>query len=1097
MRFLHRFLCASVSGIVFTFWLGQGVDHAVAACVSGSQCKVSDGSTQTPPSGDNFTSIGAGQNNAALVVNGNGGTIQGNNLIVNAVSAGHYAAFVGAGGSTLNLNNSSLTGDYGIYADNRFNGAASIVMNGGSITSNSRNALYLRARNIPGSSVSAVLNNVDITATGSTSEAVHISLIGTNSLTMNGGSITSASTGIRAYLLGSGINNKGANINLTNVTINSGGSLGGVVISAGSNNLPSNLNIIGGTIIHSGTANAAAVDFAAGGNVLIDGAVVKNIGGRAAVSLKGNTSNGAFLSAQNGFEFETVGDNATALIINDYAGAQLYDGKITTHGNDSIGIWGWNSSSATPLIAERVKVETHGMSAHGIYLEGGNSTLLDVDIKVNGFAYGLAGRGSATTIKMTNGSIDAAGIDAVAAYADAGAHLEFDNVKIDALNNAPGGVGLWVESGSSAVLKNNSSVTTDGASATALYFKGETETNTISIDSSRVTSQDSYAVQTRGGVDVLNVNTGSIIEGDMLVYAGDCSSNTCGSKLDFNADDSQIFGHAFVTNQARLTMNLSNNSLWTIRPSSTGVVRSDVSFVNLDDATIAFDQNGSGSFQQLWVGSGDLSGNTAVWNATGNAVLTLNTYLNDGGIPTNQSTDRLLIEGDVSGQTYVNINPIAGSPGGWTSPSGNYANSEGISIIQVSGLAAEDSFVLNGGYVTMGGLPYTYRLYAYGPGSSNGAADSAQKQVTGGTNHWDYRLQSECIGSCPVLSPAWQVAPQLANYLVASPTLFHAGLQDIGTLRQRLGDMRVSARAESELSMLSFVSQGNQSNSRAFDDVLQKTNSSMASRGQFFMRAYGGDYAYRSSLNATQYGFNADIHYAALQAGGNFYGFEAANSEVRFGLAGSYGDLSFKPNRDSSHKTKMDIWNITPYMTWAHDSGAYLDVVLSYGGFNGLVTTTVRGRTARLKGHHFIGSIEAGIPFALGSNGLTLEPQAQLIYQKLHFDKAQDVDGFPVELGNPEQITLRVGAKLTKDFDSHTKIYGKLNLIHSLDDKNTAWFGDDFSLGRGGTHVEAGIGGQVSIGKQVNLYGEANWQQRVSKGGTSGLSLNAGFNFRF
>jgi len=43
-------------------------------------------------------------------------------------------------------------------------------------------------------------------------------------------------------------------------------------------------------------------------------------------------------------------------------------------------------------------------------------------------------------------------------------------------------------------------------------------------------------------------------------------------------------------------------------------------------------------------------------------------------------------------------------------------------------MSTENAFALAGGYVTMGSLPYEYRLYAYGLGSSNGASDPTQTE---------------------------------------------------------------------------------------------------------------------------------------------------------------------------------------------------------------------------------------------------------------------------------------------------------------------------------------------------------------------------------
>jgi len=367
----------------------------------------------------------------------------------------------------------------------------------------------------------------------------------------------------------------------------------------------------------------------------------------------------------------------------------------------------------------------------------------------------------------------------------------------------------------------------------------------------------------------------------------------------------------------------------------------------------------------------------------------------------------------------------------------------------------------------MSALPYEYRLYAYGPGSSNGSADPSQRLVDG-TNHWDFRLQSTCIGYCP--TP--QVVPQVANYLIAPTALFQAGLQDIGSLQQRLGDMRQS-----------------------------HFNPSQQGHG-FFLRGYGGDYDYRSNLNAAQYGYAADIQYAAVQMGGHLYGVKTDNGSLRFGLAASSGDLSFTPHREGARKSKMNVWSASPYFTWQHDLGAYLDVVLSYGRFNGLVTTAMRGRTARLQGRHRKASIETGIPVALGSNGWSVEPQLQLIHQKLKFNSAEDVDNFPVKLGEPEQATARLGSRLSKHFTNELsgqpiQLYGKLNVIHSFADNNTAWLGDEFKIGRSGTHLETGLGMQIPVSQALNLHGEASWQRHLSHGIGKGRSLNLGLNWRF
>jgi len=311
--------------------------------------------------------------------------------------------------------------------------------------------------------------------------------------------------------------------------------------------------------------------------------------------------------------------------------------------------------------------------------------------------------------------------------------------------------------------------------------------------------------------------------------------------------------------------------------------------------------------------------------------------------------------------------------------------------------------------------------------------------------------------------------PQLPSYMTAPTALFQASMLNVMNLHHCLDAMHVE------------------------DDACPS----------FFMRAYGGNYTYHSNRSLQQYGYDADIHYKALQAGATLLNFEAENSALSLGLAGTYGNLSFKPRDvDGIHSTKMKLWTASPYMTWQHQSGFYVDVIVSYGHFNGSVSTNSRGRTASLSGHSYAASMQAGIPIALGSDGLTFEPQAQLLYQRLEFDKTQDIDGITVDIGKPDQWLLRVGGRLEKHLHhaergSDIKLYGKLNLIHALSDENRLWLGDTFHTGRFGSHLEAGIGIKASLSQKANLYGDITWDKNLSKSGSHGFTFSAGLKVSF
>jgi len=1049
----------STLGVIPPLVIGLTQNFTHAACISGGQCEESYGLVTTAPNGSSFVPAGTGKPNAALVAT-NGSTIEGENLTISGSTNNSYSGYAGAG-STLDLTDATINAWGGLHA----NGVGSkILMKDGTISTTDTTIELL-------SGGSAELTDVDLSVSGSNKLVVRV--MDNSSFTMKGGSITGM------QLLGAMEIAGGTTVNLTDVTVNSAGLYGiGRYFNSSSNNV---LNLRGGSVTHNSTNGNAAVQFGGSGDGLIDGTIVKATGLGMAVMVV-STNGTSHLTARN-FDFSSVGAYAHGLNVNQNGVANLKDGRITTYGNNAFGIWvSPTGNQASALVAENLKVETHGVQAHGIYAMRGLSKLTHVDIEVKGAAFGLASHGVTSDVHMTHGSIHATGANAVAAFAhdkarleltnssihamgtnaiaaiaNAGAHLELSGSTANSLNNTTGGTGVRVQSGSSAMLKDKTSVLTDGASAPGLVFLGATATNSISLDNSQVTAQDSFAVLANGGTDTLNVSNHSVINGDRLVYAGDCSAATCGSvygsKLTINSDSSQLFGHANVSDLSTLRINLDNDSLWTLRSSAGGLAQSRLSFLNLDNSHIVFEPSGSGLYQQLRVGAGNTGGNPSVYHAGNGASITLNTLLNSGGAG-NQYTDQILIEGDVSGVTQLHINEVAGSPGGLTSPSGTYLASEGISLVQVSGAATEGSFVLAGGYLTMNSQPYIYKLYAYGPGSSNGAADASQKQV-GGLAHWDWRLQSSEVPS---------LVPQAYSYLAAPNALFQAGLMDMATLHRRLGDM----------SML-------------HDDERQH---------EVFLRAYGGELDYRAGRRAKAYTPNANMNYKAVQMGANLGGWNDEQQSIRLGLSGNQGKLSFAPKQVAgSRRTELDVWAISPTLTWQHASGGYVDALVSHGAFSGAVSTSARGKTTRLKGQRNAASLEGGLPLTLGV--FKVEPQMQLAYQRLKLERKKDIDNFPLE-GRLAQWTLRTGSDIQIPIKhSAIKLRGNVHLVQTLNSQQKITMGEDFYTGKFGTTLNIGVGVDASFTKNGAWYGEVTHQQRLSREGYQGVSASIGIKLGF
>jgi len=1029
--FLHATVCGAAlfsAGILTTT-----TNNAFAACGTGGQCSVANG-TNSNFTGGNYwatdlmsggTPIGnIGQ--AAFYAANPGSSIEAAGVVVQPRQTSlqdwegirGYKAQAEDGG-LIAFTNSTLTGGWnGLLAQGN---NARITMSGGSINVE-RNAATVR-------NTSRLVFNGGVAVAVTDNNAIAVDAYNNSRVVFEDASVSAtgaSAIGVRAR--------DNADISFTNTDItNSGSSSHG--INADGN---TNTTLTGGSIQATG-ASSAAIYAQGNATIALDSTDVVASGfGSDGLYVMENTkiefkngtleaSGQAVWGVRGGGDAEIFFDTATILASGSFTNGLRLFSDIKTELKDSA-------------------IEASGWLSRGVVAQGDSTVLLnDTNIAASGdTSEGLTLNDSAMAI-FKRGTIEASGLNSSGVHVNEQASLRLEDATLNATGINANALVFGGFFGSGATVDMVGGVVSASAQATAIKAEGN------------------------GPNHQLNVSN-AIIDGGRLADAQD------NSRLNINVDNSVLSGFANVAFNANLSMNL-QDSLWNIRHDTVGAGSgaSSISSLNFANSTLRFDAPVGGIYQSLRVGAGNPT-TFDTYNAGSNSWLEINTFINAGGAPANQFTDRLLVEGNVSGQTVLKIHEMVGSTGAVTSSVGTNGAHEGISLIQVSGASRPDSFVIDGGYTTLSKRPYVYQLYAFGDGTPYGSADSAQKMV-GGINHWDYRLQNEFIRT----SKGWavQVAPQMASYLTAPTALFQAGISDTANLQSRLGEMRQAALSE---------------------EALADGEKAARMRGNFFLRGFGGDYNYHSNLNAIHYGYDADIRYAAVQAGGNLAGFDTAAGQMLFGLAGSYGDLSFSPERLDSRKTSMDVWSASAYASWLGNNGFYVDTILSYGGFSGAVSTRRYDHTASLKGNSFTASVEVGHNFAL-ANGWAIEPQAQLTYQRLSFDNQYDIDDFAVVLGSPDQWVGRIGGRVSKDVAVESverlQLYGKLNLIHGFGSGDRVFLGDDFHIGKFGTNIEAGVGLSLDMTKNASLYGDVSYQSRIGKGGSNGLSLNGGLRFQF
>ncbi|MBB4076876.1 outer membrane autotransporter protein [Bartonella fuyuanensis] len=507
---------------------------------------------------------------------------------------------------------------------------------------------------------------------------------------------------------------------------------------------------------------------------------------------------------------------------------------------------------------------------------------------------------------------------------------------------------------------------------------------------------------------------------------------------------------------------------------------SNLSSLHLTDSVIMFDKPEEGHYQTLFIGSnlpqGDKTAHTAaVYKATGNAEIYVNAKWAKHAPITEQQTDRIIINGDVSGQTVVHINlqekdkKITDSNAVWGEHMASLPlETHGISIVQVSGQANENSFTLANNYMTIGGLPYKYVLKGYKPGTSH----ENQNLFGKNSDFWDFRFQNAYLDKDKKIRA---LLPQVANYLTIPNTLFSAGFADVDEQNTLLDNMRTTV----------FEAKDNKKNG-------------------IFFSSYGEKVTLSSNRDPLHYGYGADVNYTALQLGVILAALEGKDVNTHFGLLGGYGKLNFTPKgMQDAEKTTLDKWSLTAYSGLKHSNGIYVNALLSYGTLKGNITTALVGKVAKLDDTEILNiSATIGQKLATGTKGLIFEPQAQFIYQNLMFDIFSDADGLKVDMGNPRQWLIRLGGRLTKTIrtpeeSKAVSFYGKMNIIKTFGDGKTINIVDTFHLDPTGSSVEGGMGVNAYLSEKIMLNGDISYRQKLQKTGISGANFSGAIRYRF
>lgn len=849
--------------------------------------------------------------------------------------------------------------------------------------------------------------------------------------------------------------------------------------AAGSSNVTINLD---STATGSYSLPTQATPFSVDSNSVInnDGALTltgngTGVANRGALLL--GVNNGNTLTNGAAGTLTTTGAYNDGMAANGNSNTLINNGTITTSGNNSYGMtaaWGQsNPGAAGNTITNTGTISTSGNNARAISLLGGSGTVN------NSGTLTTSGRDAPTVFLQGNkatlsnsGFIQAKGTASSSGSVDGVVANTLGSSFNTTINNLAGGQiisnnGIGIRSTNGNITITNAGLI-QGGSGTAI-LSGNGSISLILQTGSQIIG---LADGGRGNNSVTLEGTGSaandFVNFQTLTMNGrDWTWSGNGSFADAFMQ-SGIFDLAGTLGNASAPVMVSVASGATL--GGYGTVNGNVvngGRIAVANALTAHANAMPGNFQingnltnaglvQLG-GSGVGNSLTVAGNYSGqNGVIALNTVLAGDGA----ASDKLIVSGgSASGSSTLKVTNVGGA--------GAQTAADGIQVVQATNGATStaNAFKLSGGTVSAG----AYSYYLAKGGVSDGSGGS-----------W-YLRNSVVPDSTTAVTPAEETPQSIVD-------AFH-GNETVNVYRP---EVALYAEAPSVARQLNLQQIDTFHDRQGEQSLLNGDNKAPA----FWARSWGshadihqsGDV--NPSFNGTLWGLQLgqDLYTATEDNGATHH------AGVLFGFSRATGDVDgFALAKQGSRVGKLQVnnYNYGAYWTRVAASGWYTDAVLM-GSALRLNTNSVNEVNVSSSGKAVTGSVETGLPVSLGEE-MTLEPQAQLVWQRTSLDSLHDGVS-EVSWNNGDTWQGRVGARLQWAFEAsgvNWKPYLRASVLRSFgQDDETAFDGSTTianNIGQTAGQIGAGLVAQVSqngslyatSGFLTNLGGE---RQRIVTG---------------
>ena len=1072
---------------------GGGINTAGTTALNGSSITLSNNRATASGGGiysaQAVTATGALTANTNAALNGNGGAInaQAGGVDVNgSLAAAGNTAFLGGGAIYAAAGNVTVRYDVSLSGNAAQNGSG-----GGINAANGSVSLATAAGNALLSGNNAGDNAGGAIYAGSSSGSV---MIGNADGTVSIGTDASGNAAGNSGYQGGGIYSAGTTTitgNAITLSNNRATAAGGGIYSGQAVQFNGDLTANNNT---AASSDGGAI-FAAAGDVTVTGSA----------SINGNTAAGSDggIGAQAGNVSLATTTGNVSLTNNS---AAFNGGAIATLASGSVNIG--NASSIVTITGN---------------VAGGNGGAIAAQTATGGSGGGgLTGTAGIVSDGVTLNSSGASIISGNSAAGQGGAIWSNSGVALNAMGgnmqfsgNSAGGLGgaIYLDPtaltlsaiGGDISFNGNTQNTASGPQANAIYLANVNSGTTVTFDAEAGHSITFFdPIQNDGSQGLITVTkTG----------AGLVSFD--GSNFPTVTDVTDRWSKIYANTEVQAgTFEVANAAAYGDRAADVGDTTNISTFTVDGGATLQGGGFGSVLADQVTFQDGstlDLAGrqsnvrgafgiDAANVNFVPGSQILFNTELNDGSV---QNSDRLVLSRTtVSGTAQIMVNNIGGA-GGLTA-------GDGIQLVATinGATTTPDSFVL-GQRVAAGA--YEYNLVRGSP-----------------TNGDDWFLKNTFTPPEPPPPPVPPLPPEppappgppgppsppappgppvpplppAPPYPPSPPGPPEPVLPDY---RPEVG---VDTALPSLASQLGLAMLGNYHDRVGEDDATQRQNQGTSDNtgwqpGSSWGRVFGAD----SSVGYASTGV-VDHYNRFLSDGPSYssslYGFQTGldlyraddegqrdNAGISFGADRSNSDVRGIYDGTAAGTVSMDGFTLGGYWTRTGASGWYVDTALQATRYENIQARSVYGQDLRSAGWGVVASVEAGHPYAL-TDSWSLEPQGQLIYQRVSLDDGHDDYG-DIQYNGSNALYGRLGLRLVHgwrlDNGNALTAWARVNVWDVMGpDPKTTYTGLDgldpltFQSSLGGHWAQAQLGLSGVISSKVSFFGSLDYDRTLGVG---------------